>query len=183
MKRKIPFSLTIVCILAGAIIFGLTIHNILGSNVIQRYASPELAISNDKEIHFQKITKTLESGNYALVFYEYNLSLNFEFLNKDKNGWGVITSQLGRPEKSVDNIDGYYLTYQKDDNKNIFLIAMADTTGTKKVINPTDSLNSKFLFYSDDASFPAYYWFLVLNDLPRDYQLSIDNKVVKINSK
>jgi len=150
-----------------------------------RYNNIENALAKGASEKFDKIDKILYDNDYALAIYTTkDASFSDDFLSKNDKGWTVVTRQIWRYKKyiKVNEYGLYYIKY-----KGINLIEIDADTNKKftypKYPNPKDSINSDFKYckinIDDTTSFS--YWFLVLNNLPDNYYIKLNDKNVRLN--
>lgn len=147
---------------------------------LKRYPTPEAAL-NHYSIKDENIIKILDDNDCAVAYYKDGTVFKSDYLNKNDNGWGVISRKMWFP-KVEKQIDEYLFLYYKYHGKHIFLVSDTFNLGQKELITPFDNINSEILFYQRDVGgIVISDWFWVLDDLPENYEVTVNNQVVKVN--
>lgn len=169
MIKRIIFSI-IALIILGIIYLNINSYGIFNNS----YETIDIAIKNSDLKGYNIITK-LEDNNCAFVLVGKNESSQWEYFYKDSSGWQHITKNVGIPKKLVIK-DGYYLSVKYFRGKNIINVTITSKYSESWEVN--DSIDSNFK--TDINDFGKDY-FVVLDDLPKNYTIFIDGHEYKIN--
>lgn len=148
----------------------------------QYYSTSYEAVKNQKDEKVDEVVEILEDKSYALGLYRTNFDIGSTYLYKKEKGWKILYSQIWFFQHSK-FIDNYKIAWYKHNGNYLICINNLTPETNKEILQPKDSLQSEFKHYSENneiikATFS--YWFLVLNDLPENYTITIGDKSVQI---
>ena len=81
---------------------------------LKRYPTPEAAL-NHYSIKDENIIKILDDNDCAVAYYKDGTVFKSDYLNKNDNGWGVISRKMWFP-KVEKQIDEYLFLYVGGDS-------------------------------------------------------------------
>ena len=181
MKIKYK-KLLVLLILFAFVISDLTYNFIINNGIFnESYDTIQQTVSENKSLQKSTIIEIIEDNGLAFVFCEYQNQATLEYLYKSPKGWQVITKEFNHSKKNK-NTKYYWLDYIEYNEKNIFVITNS-VLSLKNESEPTDSLNSQFIRFGREDKLVNTYWMLVLDEIPKDYSITIFGDNIPIETE
>lgn len=173
-KRKIVN----ICIWISIIIIVLVGYSLPFEKWFIRFNTMEDAWNSTKN-RGKEIISTTVVDNVAFVTYIDNAStIASTYIIKDNKGWIPPIRRFYDFKNYIMTNDNYYISYWYDSSKNIITIDSAffeDKNKLEAVVK--DSINTSFKH--DRIKFDNFYtdrWYAVIDNLPEDYKIIINDK-------
>lgn len=146
---------------------------------LKSYSSPINVIEENPNFKNVEILDVLESNGVAQIICKEDTAIKSQFAMKNSKGWYLATNQLGF-YNFVKLGNNYMITYDKSHGKHI--ICLDETLQENNDISPVDNLGSNFEYFEiQNGGYTIKTWFLVLNDLPDNYQITFGDEIIAIS--
>lgn len=143
------------------------------------YKTAEEAIMKQKDIKIDRIVTVLEDKDYAVGLFEENGTIKSKYLHKTDKGWKMLSNSIFF-HQDIETIDSYIVCYYKINGKYLITIDKLNEKETD-VYSPKDNINSEFKYFTETDDYTTISsWFLVLDELPKDYTITIGDKIIAI---
>ena len=174
MKKKIMvISIIVICILIYIVYDMISFGRI--------YATPEEALSKYEYGGLQvgKVVGVIEYGDYAIGLFKHGSTTESRYLHKTQNGWKMLYSKMCFSQYTK-HVNGYLVCRYKHDGKNLLYINLISMS-SESVVTPVDSIDSNFEYFLEEHdSVSLSHWFLVLNELPENYEIMLNGETIKL---
>lgn len=158
-------------------------HDLLGKKTDnseqQHYTTPEDAIENELATTNYKMIES--NGTYFAVCDTYVNDYACQYICNDGNGWQVVTDYMFRNAFFVaedkNNLYGVYIREYMGKYM-IYVSQSKDSIESNGRITVTDSVGSNFVEMDFNLLNQEHYWYWCLDELPMDYTISVNGKVI-----
>lgn len=160
------------------IYFGIYIvWNIVCSQRI--YKTAEEAIMKQNDIKIDRIVTILEDKDYAVGLFEERGTIKSKYLHKTDKGWKMLSNSIFF-HQDIETVDSYIVCWYKNNEKYLITIDKLNEKGIN-IYSPKDSINSEFKYFTETDDYTTIStWFLVLDELPKNYTITIGDKSLTI---
>lgn len=173
MKRKnITYLIVLVCVIIYII------ANIIYSN--KTYSTPEEALIKKEKLTDNEFITILKDKDYAVGIYKEKSSTTNRYLQKTDNGWKMLYNNIFFYQ-DIKQLNDYTICHHQKDGKHLIYIFTIDTEGMVKT--PIDNINSNFKSFKQEEIQGTFilHWFLVLDELPKDYKVILNGESIELN--
>ena len=171
-KKWIIIKIIVIIYFVGYVIF-----NIISFGI--SYPTPEEAIMNQRDVKVERVVSILQDGDYAVGSFEYGNTIKTRYLYKNEKGWKMLYNTIFWAQ-TTKFVDDYRIYYYRHNGNTLINIRIIYEEG-KEISTPVDSINSNFKYVkTEKAGYYCSRWFLVLEDMPEDYEITLNGEKVKL---
>lgn len=143
------------------------------------YNTAEEAIMKQKDVKVDRVVTILENKDYAVGIFNHDNITESRYLHKTEKGWKILYSKIFFFQ-NYRRINDYDIGWYKNKGRTLIYI-YKNSKIEEDIIIPKDNINSEFECSSEKGTDRIELrWFLVLDDLPKDYTITIGDKSLKI---
>lgn len=171
-KLFIPFLILLIVVIL--------ILNGLWTKNFKFFSTPEEAVygyeGGKKGIEYLSV---IENDNLGIAFYKKDGELVNIKVEVKNNMWKVVTNESIFVFSTMKKIKNYNMATGYCNKKYYVWISANDSFAN--ISEPSDSLNSTFMKnIIQDGGYTSYDWFLVLDEKPENYSVTVDGEIVQI---
>lgn len=164
-------------IVLALVLFGIGLNKLMFS--LKRYPSPEEALINYRNHVTSKVVKVIEDEDVAIILYKQDMTLMYEYAKKDENGWQISLKDFNYTLLNK-VVARYNVNVMEVGEKYVLRIEPLKFSG---VTTPKDSLNSTFEYFELKLEgMVLRHWYLILDEIPEDYIIYIEDTEIKVVS-